>query len=51
MEGWEFLQAWWIDVCEQAIVQDLQDHNLRHTALSCLIDAGVDYAGLSGWRE
>jgi len=34
----------WIDVCERAGVQDLHYHDLRHTALSWLLEAGVDYA-------
>jgi integrase len=34
----------WIDACARAGVHDLHYHDLRHTALSWLIEAGVDYA-------
>ena len=34
----------WIDACDRACVHDLHYHDLRHTALSWLIEAGVDYA-------
>jgi len=34
----------WIDACEHAVVHDLHYHDLRHTALSWLVEAGVDNA-------
>jgi integrase len=34
----------WIDACARAGVQDLHYHDLRHTSLSWLLEAGVDYA-------
>jgi hypothetical protein len=34
----------WIYACERAGVHDLHYHDMRHTALSWLIEAGVDYA-------
>ena len=34
----------WIGACERAGIHDLHYHDLRHTALSWLLEAGVDYA-------
>ena len=34
----------WIDACDRAGVHDLHYHDLRHTSLSWLLEAGVDYA-------
>ena len=34
----------WIEACERAGIHDLHYHDLRHTALSWLFEAGVDYA-------
>jgi integrase len=51
--GGRFFEQWkdgnsfkhrWIDACTRAGVQDLHFHDLRHTALSWLLEAGVDYA-------
>ena len=51
--GGRFFEQWkdgnsfkhrWINACERAGVQDLHYHDMRHTALSWLIEAGVDYA-------
>jgi integrase len=40
----------WIDACERAGVHDLHYHDVRHTALSWLYEAGVDYPSYSGWQ-
>jgi integrase len=34
----------WIDGCNRAGILDLHFHDLRHTSLSWLLEAGVDYA-------
>ena len=51
--GGRFFEQWkngnsfkhrWITACERAGIHDLHYHDLRHTALSWLLEAGVDYA-------